>query len=224
MSALLDAHLVGPRTAPLGIVVAHEGFGLTDFVRTQADRLARLGHRVVVPALYWRDGPLGYRYDEEREASARARALDVPDALADLGEAAASLQGAHTRPVVIVGWCLGAALGVAAAVQALPIAGAVAYYPVRVAEHSPTGTTACPLLVHLGDADEFVSVADLARLHALAEQPGVAVHGYAGARHGFANPDRAERFEPSAAQLADQRTEDLLAALVDNLTQETTCA
>jgi carboxymethylenebutenolidase len=208
--ALAAAMWDGPPDAPVAAVLAHEGFGLTEFVRKQAAALASAGLAVVVPALYHRSGVLSYDYTDVAAATKAARALSVAEALDDLAEAAAAVGGQPQRPVALVGWCLGGMLAVAAVTETHrepAFASAVAYYPARI--HAP-GTARRPLIVHMGTADEFASDADWQLLDGLATEPTVSLFRYAGAVHGFANQDRPELYHLAYASSADART---LAAL-----------
>lgn len=107
-----------------------------------------------------------------------------------------------------MGFCFGGMLSAALACRAPgDLGAAVAYYPsgaVDVLEHDVPST---PLLVHLGDQDQRVSVADG---ETLAERwPEATFHRYAEAGHGF-NCDLRDSFDPDAAALAWKRTLDFL--------------
>ena len=85
-SSVMPASLARPAApgAYPGVVVGFEMFGVTGYVRSVADRIARLGYTTVVPDFYHR---LGDRIELLADADGRARGLEL-------------LQGVHREGVV----------------------------------------------------------------------------------------------------------------------------
>src|SRR5690349_17038537 len=106
-----------------GIVVIQEWWGLNDQICGVADRFARAGYNALAPDLY--KGRLTARVDE---ASHLMSSLDFPDATnQDLRGAVQHLQGMSGK-VAVMGFCMGGALTIAAAVHVPGLAAAVPFY------------------------------------------------------------------------------------------------
>lgn len=120
-----------------GVVLLQEWWGVTPEILTQAQRLAAAGYRVVVPDLY--RGSTGV---DAAEASHLMTGLDWGGAVEDIRAAARYLDqpdpaaqgggGLLPRPNVgVVGFCMGGALALVAAVNVTEIDAAVSFYGVR---------------------------------------------------------------------------------------------
>ncbi len=94
----------GAEEAP-AILVIHEWWGLTDWVKEQADRLAERGYVALAVDLY--DGKAT---DDPGEAHELMRALDQSEAIHDLKGAIAYLatrSEVADQPFGAIGWCMG---------------------------------------------------------------------------------------------------------------------
>ena len=204
MTGPLDASFrAGSGDSSALVILAHEGFGLTPFVESACAAFAADGFDVIAPALYWRAGPIAYGYDDPA-AVARANEQDTSTLVADLVLTAKREGGG--RPVGLVGWCLGGMAAAVAATIAGPFSAAIAYYPVRLSQQRVLCPARVPTLIHLGSEDEFVTSDDWAVARELTASDASDLCVYPGARHGFANSDRPERYEPRATQLAHAAT------------------
>ena len=67
----------------------------------------------------------------------------------------------------------------------------------------------CPTIAHIGDMDATLPAVRIAQFRAA--HPSVPVYIYPGAKHGFDNSSRIERFDPVAAPAARERTLEFLA-------------
>jgi len=112
MAALFSAASLTP--AP-GILVLHEIFGMTDFIRSRLPLFNAQGYTAMAPDLYHRINP-GVSYDyagaDWERAFATRDSLDDDLAVEDIGFAVEALAA---RPecngeVVVVGYCLGGLL------------------------------------------------------------------------------------------------------------------
>ena len=105
-----------------GIVVIQEWWGLNDQICGVADRFARAGYTALAPDLY--KGRLTAKPDE---ANHLMSSLDFPDAThQDLRGAAQHLKGI-TGKVAVMGFCMGGALTIAAAVHVPEVGAAVPF-------------------------------------------------------------------------------------------------
>jgi carboxymethylenebutenolidase len=210
---VLTAHLSTPTGAPRGgVVVAQEIFGVNAHIRSVADRFADAGYLAIAPALFDRqERGVEVGYDAEGLKAGAAIAWDLPLELplTDLRAAASHLSDAIGGPdhVAVVGFCWGGMLSCAMASRhGAEVAAAVAYYPSMAAKVLRTDQPHVPLMVHLGDLDQRVTIEDGLTL---AERwPDATFHRY-DAGHGF-NCDQRPDFSADASSLAWARTLDFL--------------
>jgi carboxymethylenebutenolidase len=209
---VLPEHEVGP-----GLLLLPEIFGLNDYVRDRARRLAALGYVVLAPDLYWRLGP-GIEIDEREEGSLERafgyrQRLDFEAAVDDSVAALEHLRGLAKGELRtgVMGYCLGGGLAFQVASRA-DADTAVCYYPSGIGEMLELAPRVrCPILFHFGDADTFLPPEEAAAVRqAFAAHPDAAFHSHAGAGHAFDN-DRAAAFSnPEAAAEAWPQTVDFL--------------
>lgn len=210
------AHRADPDGPPVGaVVVVQEIFGVNDHIRDVVRQYADAGFVAVAPALFdrfERGIELGYTGDDvTRGRDLSWEQLPLDDALRDVRAAAEALAGeldAAGGPgadlVGVVGYCYGGMVAAAFASRAPEaIAAAVAYYPSRAAQLLTDDVPGVPLLVHLGDQDQGVTVDDGATLRD--RWPDATFHRYETAGHGF-NCDQRPGFDADAAALAFERS------------------
>jgi carboxymethylenebutenolidase len=205
----------GPRPV---VVAIQEIFGINQVMRDICRDLAGLGAIAVCPDLFWRQEP-GIELTDGSEAEwARAFALyqgfDEAKGVEDLAAtiAAARGMGDTTGKVGTVGYCLGGKLAYLCATRTDTDCN-VGYYGVAIeAALDEAAKIAKPLLLHVAEKDQFCPPeAQAAITAALAGNPHVTVHSYPGMDHAFARVGGAH-FDQAAADLANGRTRDFLAA------------
>ena len=214
----LDAHLAMPDSGRgPGIVLLHEGLGLTDYTRAVAARITELGYVAMAPELFWR---IERNVDLPHDESGMARALelivgfDAETGIRDVESAMTYLGAQHEvdGAVGVMGFCFGGGLTYGAACELDP-ACAVAYYGVGVellAERIDEVT--CPTLLHFGTDDAFITRDALAQLQDAAHwKPNIEIAVYDGEGHAFDNP-YAPTHAPATATRAWERTAAFLAA------------
>jgi carboxymethylenebutenolidase len=200
------AHRAEPDGTPKGgVVVIQEIFGVNEHIRSVADRFARAGYLALAPALFdriQRGAELGYDADGAQVGRDLAwNRLRLTDAVTDLEATASALADELGGPahVAAVGFCYGGMLAAALASRApASLAAAVAYYPSEAARILADDVPAVPLLVHLGDRDQRVTVDDGRTLEA--RWPDAEFHHY-DAGHGF-NCDLRPDFSADASRQA----------------------
>jgi carboxymethylenebutenolidase len=188
-----------------GVVVVQEVFGVNEHIRSVVDRYAAHGYLAVAPALFdriERGVELGYDQDGVTHGIELARnRTDVERALDDLRAAAASVSSAGA--VGVVGYCWGGLLTALCAIRAGDAFAAASSYYGGGSPSLADETPVVPLVMHFGERDHAIPLADVERL---AEAwPQVSVHVYEDAEHGF-NCDQRSSFHAPSAQLAEQRT------------------
>ena len=206
-----DAYVSEP-TNPNGhaVIVLQEIFGVTAHIRRVADRFAEDGYIAYAPDFFWRMHP-GVELTHSKEDMQRAfnflGQYKDEDGMADIVQTIAHIRRRtdFTGKVAAAGLCLGGKLAYLAAT--LPgVDAAVSFYGVGIEKRlDAAGAVRCPLMMHFGDQDSYIS--DQARQQitdALASK-AVQSHLYPGANHGFYT-----RGEPADIDLARQRTNSFL--------------
>jgi carboxymethylenebutenolidase len=190
-----------------GVIVIQEIFGLDEHMRADVDRWAALGFEAIAPSLYERLEP-GFtaHHDEAGVKAGIGHAMASPrdQVLADLAACRDYL--APRGKVCVVGYCYGGSYTWLAACELDGIAAASSYYGSMVRANAAL-TPKCPTIVHLGRLDAGIPC-DEVKSEVQAAHPGLPVHIYDDAGHGFNNDDPA-RHDNSSAELSRKRTLDL---------------
>lgn len=170
------------------VVVVHEIFGLTDWIRSVADALAAAGYVAIAPDLL--SGTPGSRPFAEPDPEAARAAIRTLDPARVHRRLRAAAAYAMERPAAlpryaILGFCWGGAVAFAHPAFAPDVRGAVVFYG-SAPDSATLARVRAPLLVLLGENDARVNATippAAGRLRA-AGVP-VQVHVYPGAGHGF---------------------------------------
>ena len=198
------------------VVVLQELFGVNADIRATCDELATQGFIAVAPDLFWRQEPgvdLDVRSDPDWQHGLRLYGAYNRDAgVKDIREtirAAAELPEL-TGKVAVQGYCLGALMAFIVAAR-YEVGAAVAYHGGDTEKYlGEVGGLRAPLLMHLGEEDEFISKAAQAQIKAaLAKKPNATVYSYPGQRHAFSRHNGAH-YNAAAATLANGRTSEFL--------------
>ena len=211
------AYVARPASLPApAVIVLHEVFGVNADIRQTCDELAGHGFIAVAPDLFWRQEPgvdLGVRSKEDWEHGLRLyQAYDRDAGAQDVKDAAdfvAKLPDC-TGKVGVMGFCLGGLLAFLTAVR-YGVDAAVAYHGGDTEKYlDEIDGFDEPMLMHLGEEDEFISkTAQAAIKAALANMPNVTIHSYPGQCHAFARHNGAH-YNAAAAALANGRTREFL--------------
>lgn len=208
---MFPAYVAHPAGQPRGaVVVLQEIFGVNSHIRSVADGYAAAGYVAVAPATFHRVQPgveLGYTEADMGTGfgfKTAVEALPAPGVMADIQAAidqAAQLSGGK---VAVVGYCWGGLLTWRSACALKGLAAAVPYYGGGMTtEAEAARVPLCPVLAHFGDQDQWISLDSVQAFRA--RHPGVQVHVYDAAHHGF-NCDQRGSYNAAAAQLARERT------------------
>src|SRR6185503_18738541 len=186
-----------PEAAPPwpGVVVIHEGPGISPQLLRVCERLAAEGYAALAPDLFFRAGGTQSRPFTELIGS-----LDHSQVLDDVRTAIDRLRESGAGPVGITGFCMGGGITHRAAVNGLDVACAAPFYGARIG--SELGEPACPLLVFYGGTDEYIPPEEIAAVTAHYGDDRVVVYPEAG--HGFMR-DGSDSYDEAAATDAWRR-------------------
>jgi carboxymethylenebutenolidase len=182
------------------IVVIQEWWGLNDQICGVADRFARAGYNALAPDLY--KGRLTAVPDE---ANHLMSGLDFADAThQDLRGAAAYLRAASGK-VAVMGFCMGGALTVAAAVHVPDLAAGVCFYGIPPREFADPAKIAIPFQGHFANQDDWCTPAAVDALETAMRGAGRMPEIYRyDAAHAFFN-ERSAAYDLASANQAWDR-------------------
>jgi carboxymethylenebutenolidase len=211
------AYMALPQMTPApAVVVLHEVFGVNADIRQHCDALAERGFVAAAPDLFWRQEPgvdLGVTSEADWQHGLRLyQAYDRDAGAADAKDTMTTVSGLSecTGKVAVVGYCLGGLMTFLTTVRYGADA-AVAYHGGDTEKYlREVGGLRGPLLMHLGEEDEFISKEAQDQIkQALSKHPNALVYSYPGQRHAFSRYDGAH-YDAAAAALANRRTSDFL--------------
>jgi carboxymethylenebutenolidase len=197
-----------------GVIVIHEWWGLNNWVKGEADRLASHGYVALAVDLY-----RGKSTTDPEVAHELMRGLPEDRARRDLEAAFAYLV---SRPDVepdkigVVGWCMGGGYSILLAEHEPKLAACVVNYGALPTEPEDIARIEAPVLGNFGADDRGITPQAVHAFEIVMEAAGksVDVKIFEGAGHAFENPNNKAGYRPEAAKNAWGRT---LAFLEDNL-------
>ena len=211
------AYIARPAVFPApAVVVLHEVFGVNADIRKTCDELAGEGFIAVAPDLFWRQEPgVDLGVTSEPDWQHGLRLYQAYDRDAGVGDIRDTLDVVARLPdctgkLAVQGYCFGALMTFLTAVRC-HVDAAVAYHGAETEKYlGEVDNLSAPLLMHLGEEDEFISKAAQAQIKAaLADKPNAIVYSYPGQRHAFAR-HKGAHYDPAAAALANGRTAEFL--------------
>ena len=181
-----------------GIVVIQEWWGLNDQICGVADRFARAGYNALAPDLY--KGRLTTVPDE---ANHLMSSLDFPDAThQDLRGAVQHLKSSSGK-VAVMGFCMGGALTVAAAVHIPECAAGVCFYGIPPKEFADPARITMPFQGHFANRDDWCTPAAVDALETAMTGAKPEIYRY-DAAHAFFN-ERSPAYDLACANQAWDR-------------------
>jgi len=207
-----DGQSGGPRPA---VLIIHEWWGLTDYLRRRAKMLAEMGYTALAVDMYGG----GEVADNPDDAGRLMNGVlgDMSQADSRLGAALAYLQNldsVDSKRIAAIGYCFGGAMVLHAARTGLPLAGVVSFHGALGSAHKPApGSVRAKVMVCHGADDVLVPDEGVAALKEEMQDAGADLRfvAYPGALHGFTNPDADANGEKYGLPLAysaetDQRS------------------
>ncbi len=197
-----------------GIIVIHEWWGLNDWVKEQASRLADQGYEALAIDLY--RGKVGTTPEEAHEIM---RGVPEDRAKRDLGAAfdyLASLPNVKRERIGAIGWCMGGGYSLDVALEEPALAADVINYGHLATDPDTLKKINAPILGLFGGQDKGITPDDVHKFESQMKQLGktIDVKIYDDAGHAFENPNNKTGYRPADAADAWQRT---VAFLSENL-------
>ncbi len=194
------------------LIVIHEWWGLNDWVKQQAEKLAGQGYVALAVDLY-----RGKVADNPELAHELMRGLPEDRATRNLRAAydfLASQPNVKKDRIGSIGWCMGGGYSLDTALAEPHLAATVINYGHLVTEPTELKKINAPILGLFGAQDPGITPDDVKKFQQSMQQLGkkIEVKIYPDAGHAFENPNNKQGYRPEDAADAWQRTVDFLAA------------
>jgi carboxymethylenebutenolidase len=187
-----------------GVLVVHSWWGLTPSFTRYAQQLSRAGFIVALPDLF--NGEIATSEQQARQLRAKPRRQPFYKTLIAAIEELQATSGVRGSSIGIVGFSMGGHWAVWLSQRPnIPIAATIIYYAARAGDFSGSRSS---YLAHFASDDPWVSGLARRRMEqaiAKAQRPYQAFD-YAQTGHWFAESDRRQDYNRSAADLALHRS------------------
>ena len=193
------------------LVVIHEWWGLTDWVKEQASKLAEQGYVALAIDLY-----RGKVADTPELAHELMRGVPEDRALRDLHAAVEYLRSqpnVRRDHIASIGWCMGGGYALDVALQEATLRATVINYGHLATDPDALKKIDAQILGIFGGKDGGIPVEDVKKFEQTLKQDGkkIEVKIYPDAGHGFENPNNKAGYRADDAADAWQRTVTFLA-------------
>jgi carboxymethylenebutenolidase len=194
------------------LVVVHEWWGLNDWVKEQASKLADEGYVALAVDLY-----RGKVASTPEQAHEIMRGVPEDRASRDLNAAFDFLKSqpnVKADRIGSIGWCMGGGYSLDVALQQPTLAAAVINYGHLATDPNALQRINAPILGLFGGQDQGIPPADVRKFEQQLKQAGkkIDVVIYSDAGHAFENPNNKTGYRPTDAADAWKRTVNFLAS------------
>jgi carboxymethylenebutenolidase len=188
------------------VIVIHEWWGLDDWVKEQASKLADAGYAALAIDLY-----RGKSTANPEEAHEFMRGVPEDRAKRDLRAAFDYLKAQkYVKPDRIgsLGWCMGGGYSLDVALEEPTLAADVIHYGHLATEPENLKKINAPVLGIFGGQDKGIPPEDVRKFQEAMKQRGkqIEIKIYPDAGHAFENPVNKDRYRPEDAADAWKRT------------------
>jgi dienelactone hydrolase len=176
-----------------GVLVVHEWWGLNDYARKRADRLAQLGYTAFALDMYG-SGKVADHPDDAKSFM-QAVTADMPEAEKRFDQAQMILQRQPTvnsGQIAAIGYCFGGGIVLHMARAGDDLRGVVSFHgSLGTQVPAAKGRVTAKILVFTGAADPFSPAAAVAGFEREMRAAGVDYRlvSYPGVKHSFTNPE-----------------------------------
>jgi len=190
------------------LLVLHAWWGLNDFFKTFADKLASQGFVALAPDLY--DGPVAKSVEEAKELHSKVhneRIKQIVLGATDYLRTDSSISG---RKIGVIGFSMGAAWSLSlSTLKPESVKAVVVFYGSWPIDFSKAQAS---FLGHFSPDDEWEPVADVRATEEKIRGAGkeVTFHFYPGTKHWFVEENRPVEYNRTASDLAWKRTLEFL--------------
>ena len=201
-------YLASPEKPRGGVLVLHAWWGLNDFFKSFANRLASKGFLALAPDLY--DGPVAKSVEEAKEFHSKIDDDRVKRIVLGATEYLRSDPSISGRKIGVIGFSMGAAWSLLLSTLKPETIGAVVVfygsYPVDFSKSQAS------YLGHFSPDDEWEPVADVRATEEKIRGAGrdVTFHFYPGTKHWFVEENRPVEYNRDASDLSWKRTLEFL--------------
>ena len=188
------------------VVVIQEWWGLNDWVKEQAQKIAKQGYVALAPDLY--RGKVAY---DPSVAHELARGMPQDRALRDLKAAfdyLASRPDVNKNKIGSIGWCMGGGLSLQLAVHEPRLAACVVNYGAMPTDPTDIEKIQAPVVGNFGAEDRGIPRASVETFENAMKAANKTIDAkiYDGAGHAFENPNNKLGYREAAAADAWART------------------
>ncbi len=176
-----------------GIIIVHEWWGISDYIRRRAHMLAEMGYTALAIDMYGK----GREALNPDEAGSMMNAV-----LGDMQAGTEALKAGYdllcgqssvdTSRIAAIGYCFGGAMVLHMARIGMPLKAVVSFHGALGSFHTAEpGSIQARILVNHGEADSMVTMDDVSAFKAEMEtaRANYQVKVLTGAKHAFSNPD-----------------------------------
>lgn len=194
------------------LIVIHEWWGLTDWVKEQAQDFARQGYVTLAVDLY-----RGHATSDPEVAHELMRGLPQDRGVRDLTSAVAFLshrKDVDPHRIGAIGWCMGGGFAAQLAIADPSLRAVVINYGALPTDPAALKRIHAAVLGNFGALDQGITPDDVHAFESAMRGLGksVDVKIYSDAGHAFQNPDNKNGYRPADTANAKQRARDFLAA------------
>jgi len=174
-----------------GVLVVHEWWGLNDFAKEQARRLAELGYVALAVDMY---GQGLVTADLAEAAKLSGQFKENPTLLVERATAGLQVLAKHERVdpkrIAAIGFCFGGTTVLALACSGADLAGVVSFHGGLIPPTDTTKAIKARILVLHGAADTLVPPTQVTAFQEALDKAGAdwQMITYGGAKHSFTNP------------------------------------
>ena len=185
-----------------GVVVIQEWWGMNSQIKSVADRYAEQGYRALVPDLY-----RGRVTQDPDEANHMMAGMDWGGATNQDIRGAVQFLKKGGQKAAVLGFCMGGALTILAAVHIPELDAGVCFYGIPPKDAADPQQVHVPLQGHFANTDDWCTPDAVNALEADLKAGGVNFELFRyDAQHGFVNNERPEVYDATAATDAINRS------------------